>query len=114
MGKIRIETMDDLLLARKTEVQREVPILYTNTVLDRVDAAIPEEKEATDDYAELENQLREAAAMAEKSGNHDKAVFLSSAADTVSEIRTDEMDHLAKFLQMHKTLDDLGFKLTGD
>ena len=63
----------------------DIPLLFKGTI-SRVEQAIAEEKEAIDEYAELENQLR-------KEG--DKA-----EADIVNEIRNDEMDHRVKFEQM--------------
>jgi len=68
----------------------EIPVLFKGT-LDEVIAAIAEEKEAIDDYAELENKLR-------REG-------LTSDADIVNEIRGDEMDHRVKFEAMLKRME---------
>jgi len=67
----------------------EVPVLFKGT-LDEVISAIAEEKEAIDDYAELENKLR-------REG-------LTTDADIVNEIRNDEMDHRVKFEEMLERL----------
>ena len=104
MGKIRIETVDDLINARLGELPQEVSILYMNTFLDRVDNAIGKEKDAIDDYAELENQYRDAAKTAEKAGNTELATKLRNQADIVKEIRDDEVDHLEKFTVMRRWL----------
>jgi rubrerythrin len=86
------KTADQIIQAFTKEglqiATEEVPLLYTKTITDRINAAIAEEKEAIDDYAELENQLREAG--------------LSAQADIVNEIRFDEMDHKVKFEVMLK------------
>ena len=70
--------------------RRSPPELLFQGTLDEVTAAIAEEKEAIDDYAELENKLR--------------AKGLASAADIVKEIRSDEQDHLIKFQSMRARL----------
>lgn len=57
---------------------------------DRIKGAIAEEKEAIDDYAELENILNRAE--------------LSSQAFIVNEIRNDELDHRKKFEIMFETI----------
>ena len=67
-----------------------VPILYVNTILGRIDNAAGKEKDAIDDYAELENDLR--------------AKGLNAEADVVHEIRDDEIDHLQKFEAMRLRL----------
>jgi hypothetical protein len=56
---------------------------YGKTIQQEITAAIAEEKEAIDDYADLENKLRKAG--------------LNSQADIVNEIRNDEIDHKKKF-----------------
>jgi len=70
------------------EEVEKIPLLYTQTIQQEISAAIAEEKEAIDDYAQLENKLRQAG--------------LSSQADIVNEIKTDEMDHKVKFEAMLK------------
>jgi rubrerythrin len=72
-------------LGEGVEGMNETPLLF-KSVKDEVKAAVFEEKEAIDDYAELENKLRKAG--------------LISNADVVNEIRSDEVDHLAKFEMM--------------
>lgn len=56
------------------------------TVESQVTRAIAKEKEAIDDYAELEHKLRR--------------VGLNGEADIVKEIRNDELDHREKFQRM--------------
>lgn len=58
--------------------------------LDMIEAAIPEEKEAIEDYTNLENRLR--------------SEELTDDADTVKEIKNDETDHKAKFEAMFRKL----------
>lgn len=65
-----------------------VPFLFKG-LHDEVKAALAEEEEAIDNYAELENKLRNAG--------------FNEDADIVHEIRGDEIDHRAKFEVMLKT-----------
>ena len=64
-------------------------LLFKSTP-EQVVAAIAHEKEAIDDYAELEARLRAEGKTAE--------------ADIVHEIRNDELDHLDKFVAMLKKM----------
>ena len=75
----------------------EIPLLQQE-----ITAAIAEEKEAIDDYAHLENELRKAG--------------LNSEADIVNEIRKDEMDHKKRFealMTHHSNPDKLKDLFTG-
>jgi len=76
-------------VVKRAALLDNVPVLFKGT-RDEVIAAIAEEKEAIDDYAELENKLR-------REG-------LTSEADIVNEIRNDEMDHRVKFEAMLKRM----------
>lgn len=58
--------------------------------LDMIGAAIPEEKEAIEDYTNLETQLR--------------SEGLTDEAGTVNEIKNDEVDHKTKFEAMFRKL----------
>ena len=85
-----------------SEGKAEIPLLYTETIKQEITAAIAEEKEAIDDYADLENKLRKAG--------------LNSEADIVNEIRNDEMDHKKKFEALtthHSNPDKLKDLFTG-
>lgn len=63
----------------------KLEMLY-KSLRDEVLSAIAKERDVIDDYAELENKLRENG--------------LTHDADTVNEIRNDEMDHRIKFQVM--------------
>ena len=73
-------------LRERKVLKRSPTELLFQGILDRIRSAIAEEKEAIDDYAELENKLR--------------AEGFNIDADTVKEIRSDEQDHLIKFQEM--------------
>lgn len=64
----------------------EAPTLFRGAIEGDVMSAIAEEKEAIDDYADLESKLRRA-------GDN-------TNADIVKEIRNDELDHREKFQRM--------------
>jgi hypothetical protein len=86
---ITLEEAERYGLEHESVSSSETPLLFKET-RDEIVAAVAEEKEAIDDYAELINKLRKAG--------------LNSEADIVTEIRNDERDHKVKFEEMLKRI----------